>query len=105
QSPCLPVDLGSQTAASKVLSAAETLASKASKAPRPPLLVCSHAQRRQNGNAELLAIDPCPPIAEQPGCRTVTGVFRHQSAKIVDVHIVGLDAPIGATANHPFWSE
>jgi hypothetical protein len=56
------------------------------------------------GEAEVLAIGPCPPIPPGPG-RVVTGVFRHESAEIVDVAVEGLDEPIGTTANHPFWSE
>jgi hypothetical protein len=54
--------------------------------------------------AEILAIEPCPPIPPGPG-RVVTGTFKHQSAAVVDVHVTGLAAPIGTTANHPFWSE
>ena len=57
-----------------------------------------------DGRAEILAIEPCPPISSGPG-HVVTGTFRHQSAAVVDVHVSGLAAPIGTTANHPFWSE
>ncbi len=56
------------------------------------------------GRAEVLAIGPCPRIPPGPG-RVVTGTFAHRSAKIVDVYVEGLSAPIGTTANHPFWSE
>jgi hypothetical protein len=56
------------------------------------------------GAAEVLSIGPCPEIAEGPG-QVVTGTFRHHSAAIVDVHVAGQSEPIGATANHPFWSE
>jgi hypothetical protein len=56
------------------------------------------------GKAEVLALGPCPQIAPGPG-RVVTGTFKHSSAHILDVYVEGLDQPIGATANHPFWSE
>ena len=32
-------------------------------------------------------------------------MFRHAAANVVDVHTTGGGAPIGATSNHPFWSE
>ena len=55
------------------------------------------------GPAEVLAIEPCPPLASGPG-RTVTGTFAHSAADVLDLEIEGLDAPLGCTANHPFWS-
>ncbi len=43
--------------------------------------------------------------AVQPGHGPiVTGTFRRASAQVVDVQVAGLDEPIGATGNHPFWS-
>jgi hypothetical protein len=57
-----------------------------------------------DGNADILAIEPCPPIPAGPG-EVVTGTFRHTSADVIDLHIAGLDEPIGVTANHRFWSE
>ena len=57
-----------------------------------------------DGHATVLAIGPCPPIPPGPG-RVVTGTFRHASARVLDLQIDGLAEPIGATANHPFWSE
>jgi hypothetical protein len=56
------------------------------------------------GPAEVLAIEPCPPLASGPG-RTVTGTFAHSAADVLDLEIEGLDTPLGCTANHPFWSE
>ena len=56
-----------------------------------------------DGQAELLAVGPCPPIRPGHG-PIVTGTFRHASAQVVDVRVTGLDEPIGATGNHPFWS-
>ncbi|MFN7768587.1 MAG: polymorphic toxin-type HINT domain-containing protein, partial [Planctomycetaceae bacterium] len=55
------------------------------------------------GPAEVLAIEPCPPLASGPG-RTVTGTFAHAAANVLDLEIEGLDTPLGCTANHPFWS-
>ncbi|MFN7769685.1 MAG: polymorphic toxin-type HINT domain-containing protein, partial [Planctomycetaceae bacterium] len=55
------------------------------------------------GPAEVLAIEPCPPLASGPG-RTVTGTFAHAAADVLDLEIEGLDTPLGCTANHPFWS-
>ena len=57
-----------------------------------------------DGNATVRHIDPCPPIPPGPG-RVVTGTFRHASAHVLDLHVDGIDEPIGTTANHPFWSE
>jgi len=56
-----------------------------------------------SGEALLLAVEPCPVIAPGTG-PIVTGYYQHQSATVVDVHVEGLAQPIGATANHPFWS-
>jgi hypothetical protein len=56
------------------------------------------------GDAKVLSISDCPPVKSGSG-KTVTGVFRHSSSKVVDVHIAGLEKPIGSTGNHPFWSE
>lgn len=58
-----------------------------------------------SGKAAVLAIEPCPPIEHDRRYRIVTGVFKHHSARIVEVHVEGLAEPIGTTANHPFWSE
>jgi len=55
------------------------------------------------GPAEVLATEPCPPVASGPG-RTVTGTFAHAAADVLDLEIDGLDTPLGCTANHPFWS-
>ena len=56
------------------------------------------------GPAEVLDVQPCPQLDDGPG-RLVTGTFRRTSQNVIDVHIDGLDEPIGATANHPYWSE
>ncbi|MDY0171113.1 MAG: polymorphic toxin-type HINT domain-containing protein [Thermoguttaceae bacterium] len=59
------------------------------------------------GYATVLSIAPCPDPGPKPhpDCRLVTGVFRHSSSDCVNVHVAGLDAPIGTTRNHRFWSE
>ncbi|MDY0167752.1 MAG: tandem-95 repeat protein [Thermoguttaceae bacterium] len=59
------------------------------------------------GCATVVSIAPCPDPGPKPhpDCRLVTGVFRHSSADCVNVHVAGLDAPIGTTGNHRFWSE
>jgi hypothetical protein len=60
-----------------------------------------------DGNAELLSIAPCPEISTRPSrtARVVTGTFKHQSARVIDLYVEGLSEPIGTTGNHPFWSE
>jgi hypothetical protein len=52
----------------------------------------------------VAAVNPCPTIEPGPG-QIVTGVFVHESANVIDLHVEGLDDAIGVTANHPFWSE
>ncbi|MCH7727850.1 MAG: hypothetical protein IH991_15430 [Planctomycetes bacterium] len=57
------------------------------------------------GLARCTYIGPCPEFKEGDG-NLVIGVFKHEpDGPIVNVHIEGLDTPIGSTANHPFWSE
>ncbi len=57
------------------------------------------------GPAEVLAVDPCPPIAEGTG-QVVTGTFAHRSShQLLNITVTGEDKPIGVTDNHPFWSE
>jgi hypothetical protein len=55
------------------------------------------------GEAQVVAVSDCPRIAAGSG-RVVTGTFRHESGALVDVLVDG-HAPLGCTANHPFWSE
>ncbi|MDB5389227.1 MAG: hypothetical protein JWM11_4873 [Planctomycetaceae bacterium] len=57
-----------------------------------------------DGRAEIRRIRPCPVIRPGPD-RVVTDTFKHQSARVVDVYVEGSEEPIGATGNHPFWSE
>lgn len=59
------------------------------------------------GNATVLLIDACPQLAPRPGpeFRVVTATFHHQNAQIIDVLIDGERTIIGATPNHPFWSQ
>ncbi len=55
------------------------------------------------GLAEVLAIEPCPPLEEGEG-RLVTGTFRHTSGEVYDLKLESESNPIGVTATHPFWS-
>ncbi|TWT77305.1 hypothetical protein Pla123a_19630 [Posidoniimonas polymericola] len=57
-----------------------------------------------SGLADVLAVGPCPEIAQGPG-RVVTATFHHHAASTIDVAIEGVAEPIGTTPNHPFWSE
>ena len=60
-----------------------------------------------DGDAEVLAIGPCPPVAPGRGS-VVTGTFRHDNAAVIDLQVAGLDGTIrmiGTTPNHRFWSE
>ncbi|TWT77303.1 hypothetical protein Pla123a_19610 [Posidoniimonas polymericola] len=57
-----------------------------------------------SGLADVLAVGPCPEIAQGPG-RVVTATFHHHAASTIYVAIEGVAEPIGTTPNHPFWSE
>jgi hypothetical protein len=57
-----------------------------------------------DGNANVLAIDPCPEIRPGGG-RVVTGTFLHQARSTISLTIAGQSEPIECTGNHPFWSE
>jgi len=56
------------------------------------------------GDAEVLAISPCPQPNEGDG-RVVTGKFVHEASNLLDLTIENVAGPLGVTANHPFWSE
>ena len=55
------------------------------------------------GQAEVLAIEPCPPPEEGEG-RLVTGTFKHTPGEVYDLKLESESEPIGITAMHPFWS-
>jgi hypothetical protein len=55
------------------------------------------------GLAEVLAIEPCPPLEEGKG-RLVTGTFHHPSGEVYDLKLASESKPLGVTATHPFWS-
>ncbi len=57
-----------------------------------------------DGNAQVLAIEPCPEILPGDG-RVITGTFRHQVSASISLSIAGQQEPILCTGNHPFWSE
>ena len=54
------------------------------------------------GLAEVLAIEPCPPLEEGEG-RLVTGTFATPSGEVYDLKLESESKPIGVTATHPFW--
>lgn len=56
------------------------------------------------GPAVVTAIRPCPAIPSGTGA-LVTGTIRHSAAVLVNLHVSGLNEPVGTTANHRFWSE
>ena len=60
-----------------------------------------------DGHAQVLTVEDCPNLKPRPGpgYQLVTATFKHRGARVVDVHVAGLSAPIGSTPNHPFWSE
>jgi hypothetical protein len=66
--------------------------------------VClSMPEQGLDGPAEVLAIGPCPPILPGSG-RVVTGTFTHIRSGVIELHVAGLDEPIGVTENHPIYS-
>jgi hypothetical protein len=57
------------------------------------------------GQAEVLAIGPCPPIKSGNG-NVVTGKFIHEPEEdLLNIWIEGAGDPIGSTPNHLIWSE
>jgi len=57
-----------------------------------------------SGPVEVIAVEACPEIEDGQGS-VITGTFQHLSNDLVNVHIDGQAEPIGATSQHPFWSE
>jgi hypothetical protein len=56
-----------------------------------------------DGPAQVIDIDPCPPI-EQDGGRVVLGTFTHVADDVYRIKLRGEDEPVGVTHSHPFWS-
>lgn len=57
------------------------------------------------GDANVLAIDPCPPINPGQG-RVVIGTFAHPvSDNLLNLFVEGADEPIGVTDGHLVWSK
>ncbi|HEX5446165.1 MAG TPA: polymorphic toxin-type HINT domain-containing protein [Pirellulales bacterium] len=57
-----------------------------------------------SGEAEVLAINPCPEIEPGEGS-VVTGTFMHESeGNLLNVFFEGVAQPLGVTENHPFFS-
>jgi hypothetical protein len=67
----------------------------------------SYPELDVTGDAEVLAITPCPPIPARPSPRhcLVTSKFTHDAAEVLDLSIEGVAGPIGVTPNHPIWSD
>jgi Pretoxin HINT domain len=55
------------------------------------------------GTARVVGVSPCPPLKRGRG-KVVTGTYTHSGATVLDVRVEGLDQPIGATPQHPFYS-
>jgi len=76
----------------------------ADQAPTTPWIFLTLHELAAVGPAEVVRVEPCPPI--EPGAgRLVTGTFFHHSGEILDITVDGLTEPIGCTGAHPFWSE
>ena len=56
------------------------------------------------GNAAVLKVLPCPPIASGAG-QVVTGTFKHRCDSLVELYLEGALRPIVCTTGHPIWSE
>ncbi len=58
------------------------------------------------GEAEVLAVEPCPPIKSGPGT-VVIGKFVHEcrDAELVELRIEGQSESVRVTPEHPYWSE
>jgi hypothetical protein len=57
-----------------------------------------------NGFARVISVSPCPDLRPGHGF-IVTGTFAHEGARVLDLSIQGLAAPLGVTANHPVYSK
>ena len=55
------------------------------------------------GVAEVLAVEPCPPIAPGPG-RVITATLATYSDRLVELSLDILDEPLLTTAEHPLYS-
>jgi len=76
----------------------------ADQAPTTPWIFLALHELAAVGPAEVVQVEPCPPI--EPGAgRLVTGTFSHHSGEVLDIAVDGLTEPIGCTGAHPFWSE
>jgi hypothetical protein len=55
------------------------------------------------GDFQVMAIDPCPPIEEGSG-RLVIGVYEFNRGDVHELKLQGIEQPIEVTPGHPFWS-
>jgi hypothetical protein len=55
------------------------------------------------GDATLLQIEACPPLAPRPGpgFQIVTGTYQHAAPQTLYISVEGESKPIGTTPNHP----
>jgi hypothetical protein len=55
------------------------------------------------GPARVESVSAGPPIMPGNG-RVITGLFRHTTDELLEVHVAGLSEPIVGTPKHPYWS-
>ena len=56
------------------------------------------------GNAEIISVSACPAIEAGDG-PVITGTFQHLADDIFNIYVENQKTPIGATSEHPFWSN
>ena len=56
------------------------------------------------GNAEIISVCECPAIEAGDG-PVITGTFQHLADNIFNIYVENEKTPIGATSEHPFWSN
>jgi hypothetical protein len=72
--------------------------------PTTPWIFLALHELAAVGPAEVVRVEPCPPIEPGTG-RLVTGTFSHHSGEVLAITVDGLTEPIGCTGAHPLWSE
>ena len=60
-----------------------------------------------DGEARVIAIDPCPEIEPDDGTgrMIVTGTMKHLATNVLEIEIAAESEPLGVTDTHPMWSE
>lgn len=59
---------------------------------------------KAKGNAEIISVSDCPTIEAGDG-PVITGTFQHLADDIFNIYVENEKTPIGATSEHPFWSN